>query len=207
MDLNEIKLIIDQVFSKDGYKVGNFNFACPTNLSVDISKSDDSLNIAFNGDLPTVKTKKLFIPFNVGVQGLSLSEETGTIKIKNFPDIKFSYQEKSEENFGSAKNKFDSDSFSMEIDKEFKDNERRRVAHTAFKYAREWLEVASQSTDCTVQNKKKLISQCEKFVHEKMTKSKDIEAKSAILTFVLIYFVLPAVINWVVKKMIEKYFN
>jgi len=207
MDLNQIKLIVDQVFSKDGYKVGNFNFACPTNLSVDINKSDDSLNITFNGDLPTVKTKKLFIPFNVGVQGLSLSEETGTIKIKNFPDIKFSYQEKSEENFGSAKNKFDSDSFSMEIDKEFKDNERRRVAHTAFKYAREWLEVASQSTDCTVQNKKKLISQCEKFVHEKMTKSKDIEAKSAILTFVLIYFVLPAVINWVVKKMIEKYFN
>ena len=40
-----------------------------------------------------------------------------------------------------------------------------------------------------------------------MIRSGDIEARSGILAFVLIYFVLPAVISWVVKKFLDNYFN
>jgi uncharacterized membrane protein len=48
---------------------------------------------------------------------------------------------------------------------------------------------------------------CEAFVKENILASRDVEAKSAVLTFILVYFVLPAVISWVVKKFLDNYFN
>ena len=62
MELSEVKQIIEQVFSSAGYEVNKFTFFCPTSLSISIEKTANNLSIAFNTGLPSVQTKKLFIP-------------------------------------------------------------------------------------------------------------------------------------------------
>ena len=59
----------------------------------------------------------------------------------------------------------------------------------------------------TKKNKKLLAENCQKFVHENIVNSKEIEAKSVILTFILVYLILPSVISWVVKKFLDSFFK
>jgi hypothetical protein len=211
MDFTQIKEILEGVFSDSGYKIANFTFTFPKELGISVKKVDESLHLDFKGNLPSVKTKKLFIPFSIYVEGVTISENGGSIKLKHFPDFNFTYSDgiTSEARFGSHyKSTFNNNLFIQDIDNEYKDNERRRIARVALKYARQWADLVNQNNiEYTSENKKKLTTDCKNFVKENMIRSGDIEAKSGILTFVLIYFVLPAVISWVVKKFLDNYFN
>ena len=89
MELSEVKQIVEQVFSDAGYEINNFTFFCPTSLSISLEKTANDLSIKFNTGLPSVQTKKLFIPITAQLQGISLGEDGGSIKLKYFPDIKF----------------------------------------------------------------------------------------------------------------------
>ena len=177
-----------------------------------MEKKNDQLSLSFNDNLPSVTVKKIFIPVNVKVEGIVLKENEGSIRLKYFPDLTFTYEDGikfSEPRFGSQA--FDMTDFKEEIKKEFPDSQRRRIAETALKYANEWVNIANESginfSQCNPNKKKKMYDDCNKFVHENMMKSKEIEAKSAVLSFILIYFVLPAVISWIVKKLLDRTFT
>ena len=207
MELSEVKQIVEQVFSDAGYEINNFTFFCPTSLSISLEKTANDLSIKFNTGLPSVQTKKLFIPITAQLQGISLGEDGGSIKLKYFPDIKFSYGQ-SEERFGSCSSNVDLDRIKSEINKEFPDTERNTIAKLALKYTQEWTSIASANGLCEdLKSRRQYRKDCEAFVKENILASRDVEAKSAVLTFILIYFVLPAVISWVVKKFLDNYFN
>ena len=207
MELSEVKQIVEQVFSDAGYEINNFTFFCPTSLSISLEKTANDLSIKFNTGLPSVQTKKLFIPITAQLQGISLGEDGCSIKLKYFPDIKFSYGQ-SEERFGSCSSNVDLDRIKSEINKEFPDTERNTIAKLALKYTQEWTSIASTNGLCKdLKSRRQYRKDCEAFVKENILASRDVEAKSAVLTFILIYFVLPAVISWVVKKFLDNYFN
>jgi len=213
MELSEIKNIIEQIFSKSGYEVNSFTFFCPTSSSISMKKTESSLDIYFKEGMPSVQTRKLFIPITAHLEGISLKEDGGTIKLKYFPDISFSYgQNDSKERFGSFNNNVDTKIIKSQINNEFPDSARNKIANLALKYAQEWTSIATDNGNdiFLCKNKrlrKKYMQDCEAFVKENILLSKDIEAKSAILTFILIYFVLPAVVSWVVKKFLDNFFK
>jgi hypothetical protein len=213
MELSELKNIIEQIFSKSGYEVNSFTFFCPTSSSISMKKTESSLDISFKEGMPSVKTKKFFITISAHLEGLSLGEDGGTIKLKYFPDINFSYgRNSSEERFGAFKNNIDIKKIKSQINQEFPDSARNKIANLALQYAQEWTNIASDNgNDLSFYKNKRLRKKhrqdCESFVKENIMLSKDVEAKSAILTFILIYFVLPAVVSWVVKKFLDNFFK
>lgn len=208
MDIYEVKKIIDDIFSEDGYKILGFSLSCPKNLSCRLTKTDKGLDLSFDGDLPTVNTRKFLIPLAAKIEGIYLGEDGGSLKIKYLPDVQFKYGDNHEENFGASPvDNLCLESISAQIDKKFEDVERRKIAKLALQYTHEWATIVSQNgmsiRYCDDKTKNKLKKDCENFVLENMRNSKDIEAKSAILTFILMYVVLPMVIKWV----IERFFN
>lgn len=207
MELTDIKNAIEKIFSKNGYEISGFSLSCPDEMAMSISKKEKGIDISFGGDLPYVRTKKFLIPISAKIQGVYLGEDGGSIKLKHFPDFSFSYDENNSANFGSHESISYVDLISSQIDREFKDEERRKIAKLALQYTNEWATIVSQNGasiyHCDDKNKGKLKRDCENFVLDNMRNSKEIEAKSVVLTFILMYVVLPMVIKWV----IEKFFN
>jgi hypothetical protein len=210
MDVSYIKKIVEEVFSKSGYKVDKFTLFCPSSLDVRINKIDDGISFDFTKVMPSVRTKKLFIPITAYVEGIFLGKLGGTIKLKYFPDFEFKYSGFEQNNFGSAHHVDLSDIKSC-IAREYPDKQRRKIANLALQYANEWATIVSHNgvdfSRYDKKNKKLLAENCQKFVHENIVNSKEIEAKSAILTFILVYLILPSVISWVVKKFLDSFFK
>ena len=210
MDVSYIKKIVEEVFSKSGYKVDKFTLFCPSILDVRINKIDDGISFDFTKVMPSVRTKKLLIPITAYVEGIFLGKLGGTIKLKYFPDFEFNYSGFEQNNFGSAHHVDLSDIKSC-IAREYPDKQRRKIANLALQYANEWATIVSHNgvdfSRYDKKNKKLLAENCQKFVHENIVNSKEIEAKSAILTFILVYLILPSVISWVVKKFLDSFFK
>lgn len=213
MDISKIKEAIESIFSSDGLQIAKFKFFCPPEISTGISKTDEGVSINFLDKLPYVKTRKLLIPITIEVEGLTLRENGGTVKLKYLPDFDFSYDfANDEKTFGAApQKKFDLTNIKDQIATQYPDQERQKIAKLALKYANEWSILASASgidiKDCGKNSRKKLTEDCKAFVRDNIIKSQEIEAKSAILTFIVLYFVLPAIISWVVKKFLDNFFN
>jgi hypothetical protein len=186
--------------------------SCPPSLSVDISKKDNGISVNFKDKLPSVQTKKLLIKISTGVEKIFFGAESGSIKLKYFPEFPFSYKDDSEEErFGNAKECLDFVEFKQEIAKQYPDNERKKIAELALKYANEWAIISSQNCSefksSIRKNRRRLSKECNKFVYENIINSKEIEAKSIALSFILLYFVLPAIVNWIVKRFLDKLAN
>jgi len=211
MDVSKIKDIVDQVFSDDGFKFLNFFLTCPPSVDIKLNKNEEGINIDFTKNMPYVKTKRMLIPLTVYVEGMFLGPESGSIKLKYFPDLHFDYNGFSDERFGSTEKTTNLESFNNQINKQYPDEERRKIAKIALQYTSEWATIVSQAgvnvKSLDKRDRKNLQKDCEKFVLENVRNSNEIEAKSAILSFILIYFVLPAVISWVVKKFLDNFFN
>ena len=213
MDLATIKKSIENLFSSDGLQISKFKIFCPPDVSTSIRKTDDGININFNDKLPFVKAKRMFIAITIEIEGLVLRENGGTIRLKYFPDFDFSYDLSGDDAvFGSAPSeKINLAPIKEAILKQYPDPERGKIAKLALQYANEWVNIARDNginiEEYGRVNRKKLNSDCESFVKDSIINSKEIEAKSAILTFVLMYFILPAIVSWVVKKFLDNFFK
>lgn len=208
MDLSTIKDIVNQAFSKSGYSISNFAISFSNNTSILITKKDDVVHINFLDNLPVVKTKKFFLPIKTEVQGICLGNDHGIIKLKNFPDMKFYYSEQNEQVFGSSGLVFDTEKLKSDIAKKYSDSKRKKIAELAVDYAMEWAILAnSHGVDfkqCDAYSQKKLYQDCYKFVYDNIINSKKIETRSSSIGLMLLYFFLPAMINWIVKKFIDQ---
>jgi len=214
MTVSEIKNVVNKVFSKEGFRFLNFSFVCPNNIDVTLKKDSNSLNIDFTQEMPYIKVKKMLIPMTIYVEGLFLREESGSIKLKYFPDIYFEYEALNEgqENFSSKPpidNNAELEQCYDEIAKKYPDEERRMIARLSLQYTKQWVEILkttrNDSKELSVVQKDSLKRDCENFVIENVKKSKKVKARSAILSFVLLYIIIPSVVNWVVKKFLERF--
>ena len=213
MNIQEIKETLKKIFSEDGFKFLNFSFKCPHNLDSTLKKTDDGISIEFTKEMPYVKVKKILIPVTIYVEGLLLGEKGGSVKLKYFPDIHFEYDGFTDEKkFGQQKaENFKIEAFYDEINQKYPDEERRKIARLSLQYAAEWAKILEETkgdvTNFPILEREKLRDNCEKFVLENVKKSKEIKARSAILSFLLFYIVIPSIVNWIIKKFLEHYFR
>lgn len=224
MDLDQIKKSIESLFSKDGLQVSKFKLFFPEETSIRLNKYSESIELKFGYNLPVIKTRKMMIPISLDIESVILNNNGGKIRIKNFPDINFKYDEWKEkidsaildENIYGSIDKNDIniyvDLVQKDIRKKYRDKERRRIADLALKYSHQWIKLVNDDVFDTdkylnTKNKKQLIKDCEIFVKKNIIESKEIEGRSKTLSIVLIYFILPAIINWVVKKFLDYMFD
>jgi len=208
-DIGKVKDILKSVFSDIGYKTSSLSFQCPSPLGVSIADNKDGVNIDFTDpkSLPIATVEKL-IKFNLSILGVSLGETGGVIKIKFFPDIKFDYN--GTVKFG-AMNNMAYEMISQEIESEYGDPERKKIAQRCLQYGSEWATIVSASqtepTTYSERDKRKLKKQCYNFIYENIKNDKEIECGFVILSVILLNFVLPVIIGWIVTKILNNWFN
>lgn len=206
--ISQIKQIVDFIFSKNGYDVKNLNISFPQPLDIKIIKdTSENIILSFTESLPKVTWKKI-IRLSAYVQGLTLGKNGGTLKLKYLPDINFSYDENSETLFGSYK---DFSDIEAQIDNEYKDEERNFLAKKCLHYAGEWATIASQGgmdfSSCDKYSKRQLKRDCKDFVMSNIKNDPEILCGSVVLTFLLIYVVLPVILKFILERMFKKLFN
>jgi hypothetical protein len=208
IDIEQIKKIVHDLFSKDGYKISNFGVSCPNDLGINVKKNDDSIDILFTKSLPTAFLEK-FIKFSVSLQGVSLGLTKGYIRLKNFPDIPINYGVKNQDIISSS-NYVNVDDIYADIDAEYQDEGRKKIAQKCLQYASEWTTiVCSNGVDLKESKpleRKKLKKQCCQFVKENIQNEKD-NYGFAIIGTIILFYLLPIIINWVVTKLLNKWWG
>ena len=188
--------------------IKNFNVQFPHPLDMKITKdSNNNISLDFTKSLPKVGWKKV-INFTAWVQGISLGQTEGVLKLKYFPDIKFSYDDPAPKLFGRT---YDFSDIENDIEQEYGDDERKKLAKKCLHYANEWTTIASNNGvnfgDCTEISRKQLKQNCRKFVTDNIKNDEEIVAGSVILTFLLLYVVLPVVLKFVLERLFKKLFS
>jgi hypothetical protein len=200
-NLKLLKDILDKVFASDGYTLDNFNIKIGQPLSTSFAIEEDKIALKFLQNFPKISWKK-FITISAWIQGIDLTSTGGTLKIKYFPDIKFSFGATKEENFASQP-MIDLSPIKEELKTRFPDEERQKLASLCLQYAEEWATIC-HSQGMTRQDFKnpKLKKDCYNFVKESI----DNETKhgSVILTIILLYVVLPVVLRWIIDRMFSQ---
>lgn len=204
INLKEIKDIIYQIFSDSGYSINNINVQFPQLLNIKITKNEDKISIDFVDHTPKLSWKR-FITLSAYIDGVTLGETGGTLKLKYLPDIDFSYEKTHKPMFGSG---YDFSGIESEITREYKDEARRKLAKECLQYGIEWATIASQSSsfrNSSLAEEKILKEQCKNFIRDNLKKEQ--KYGSAILTFFLIYILLPVVLKFIVERIFNKIFN
>lgn len=206
MDLKHIRDIIYQIFSDSGYMFNNMNIKFPQPLNVSITKKDDIISIDFVNDNPRISWQRI-IRLSAHINGVSLGKDGGTIKLRYLPDINFSYDKTSEQFFGSRT--YDFSSIEQEINAQYADEERRKLATRCLQYGIEWATIASRSNDAlsyaTPKEQKILKQQCKEFIKDNIINEK--RHGSAVLMFILLYVLLPVILKFIVEKIFRKIFE
>lgn len=202
LPLKKIKEILNKVFDAAGYAFKDINIKFPQPLQMTFGEeTNGNVSLIFNNNLPNISWKK-FITVSAYIQGIVLSEEGGTIKIKYFPDLKFSYTKDQEQLF--AGNLIDTLELEEEIKSQYPDEERRKIANLCLQYASEWVTICSSSgmTKEDFKSNKGLKKDCAKFVKECIKKEK--RHGSFVISFIVIYVLLPVILKWIIERIFNK---
>jgi hypothetical protein len=207
IQIQQIRDIIDSIFSDSGYNIKNLNIRFPHPLGIQIVRDKEDITLTFTDSMPKVTWKK-FISLSARIIGITLGEKGGVLKLKYLPDIKFSYDDSSAEPlFGSE---FNFNDIQDQICSEYDDEESRIVAKRCLHYAAEWATIASQGCDfasTTPTTRRKLKRDCKQFVMDNIKSDPEIQAGSVVLTFLFFYVILPVILKFVLEKLFKKLFN
>lgn len=207
MTPKEISDILNSVFS-NGYKTGGITVLSKSPLVANISNNKNFTTIKFEQNQPKIAIKRL-ITFYVYVEEIVLGTKSGSIKLRNFPDMNFNY-----ENGASVlsffKENFSSNNDIVEaIEKKYKSKKQQKIANRCLHYADEWATIVGSShnfADISECEKKNLKSECYKFVVENVKNDIEQEYGSVILTYLLVFIIIPAIARFIITKLLEKYF-
>jgi len=209
LNIQQIRDIVFQIFSEKGYQKNNVAIKFPEPLEINIEQINDDISIDFKKTLPYISWQK-FVRLSAYVNGFTLGKDSGVIKLKYLPDIKFLY-EQTEEFINIFKPNFGSIDFSdieNEINLSFKDKARKKLAMQCLHYGAEWARIANSNIDIKNANtseKQKLKKECSSFIKQNIEN----EAKygSVVLSFILIYVLLPVVLKFIVERIFRKLFE
>jgi hypothetical protein len=202
LPLKKIKEILNKIFDSTGYSFKDVNIKFPQPLQMTFGEDPSGdVSLIFNNSLPNISWKK-FITISAWIQGIVLSENGGTIKIKYFPDLQFSYTKDSEQLF-TAKT-FTLDDIKEEINEKYPDDERKKIADKCLQYADEWVTICYSSgvTSEDFKSNKRLKKDCYNFVKESIKEEK--KHGSFVISFIVIYVILPVVLKWIIEKIFAK---
>jgi hypothetical protein len=207
--IQHVKDIIDLIFSTSGYNIKNFNVSFPQPLDIKIIKDkNNDIVLNFTGSMPKVGWQKL-IRLTAWVQGITLGEKEGVLRLRYLPDIKFSYDGENKDVFGAF---YDNSDIAEEISQKFGDcEEKKKIADKCLQYSSEWAKIASQSgtvfADCSERSRRELKRECKDFVVDNLRNDPEIVAGSVVLTFLFFYVVLPVILKFVLERLFKKLFD
>ncbi|NDB57166.1 hypothetical protein EB001_01760 [bacterium] len=208
LPIQQIRDIVNLIFSESGYTVKNLNVSFPHPLDIKIIRDNkNNIILSFTESLPKVNWKK-FITLTAWVQGLTLGETEGVLRLKYLPDIKFGYDQKSEDLFCQT---YDFSDISEEISGEYQDPNSKKIADKCLHYASEWATIASHNgtnfAECNERSRRQLKKDCKNFVMDNIKNDPEIVAGSVILTFLFFYVVLPMILKFILERLFKKLFS
>lgn len=205
MNVNDIISIISDLFD-EGYGTGGVKLLIPRDrITMDMSKSESGYEILFSQCLPAVKVKK-FIEVSLSVEGITIRNDEIWFRIKNFPDVPMSYFTSSPDNYREV--------FTHDIEKAIeekygKSKAHKKIAQLCLQHAKEWATITSEAVCFSEMNqaeRKECRRLCHNFVVEQVKKDVEKEYGSAILTYLLIMIIIPAVARFIIERLLNKYF-
>jgi hypothetical protein len=203
--IKQIRDIIYQIFSENGYLFNNMNVKFPQPLNISITKNNEDISLDFMDNCPKVSLRKI-ITFTAYINGLALGPESGVLKLKYFPDIKFSYDKTQELLYG---NPYDFSSIEQEILLEYQDEARQKLATKCLQYGREWATIASRGNpdfaSSSPRQQKELKKQCKEFILENIREEE--RHGSVVLTFILLYVLLPVILKFILERLFNRMFS
>ncbi len=208
VDLKQIRDVIFQIFSSAGYSINSTNIQFPQPLDIKITKKDQEISLDFTNSVPKVSWKK-FITFSAHVNGISLNDTGGTIKLKYLPDISFTYDQTNKMLFDSYGSMNFSD-IEEDIDDEFTDPARKKLATKCLQYGREWATIASRNpnfSQSSASQQRVLKQECKNFIKDNIIAEEKENYGSAVLAFILIYVLLPVILKFIVERIFKNLFN
>lgn len=210
MSPKEISNILLQIFSNEGYKVKGFSIKSESPLVANIFSKGGQTSIKFGTNLPKAEIKKL-ITLYVYIEELIFREDSGTARLKNFPDINFGYDQSLlslffEQNFTQHHD------IQAAIDKKYScDSRKKKIADKCLQYASEWATIVGKSNgfaENTKSSRKYLRSQCFNFVVDNVRNdlNKEDNYGFGIATYLLVFIIIPAIARFIIVRLLEKYF-
>jgi len=205
MDITSIRDKISQLFTADGLSINEYTVKCASPTTIRLLGETGALWIKFDKATQPLLSVKKIITFSVYLEELYVGEDGGKIKLKNFPDINFTFDE-ADGAFGCTLLNLD-DELSSEIEKEFGDAESRRLAQKCLQYGQAWATMCRDGGTCfgelSPREARSMKKQCAAFIREQI---KD-ELSGSVLVFILMQFVLPYIIRWIAERIIDRLIN
>jgi hypothetical protein len=91
-ELKKVYDVLNSMSSKKGFKVDKFTITAKSPITARITTSDGQVSIDFLGNTPVVTVRKI-IKISISVLGITLMPNGGIIRLDNFPDMPFDYDE------------------------------------------------------------------------------------------------------------------
>lgn len=207
MSPKDISEILFSIFNDDGYKIQGFKIKSKSPLVANIYSNEVETSIKFGSNYPKAEITRL-ITLYAYIEEILFRKDGGVIRLKNFPDISFGYEQ-------SLISVLFSEKFSCSremqelIDKTYTDETKKKIAEKCLHYGTEWATIVSQSVDfsgASDRDRKTLRSQCINFVVENVRNDVEEEYGSVILTYLLVFIIIPAVARFIITRLLEKYF-
>jgi len=204
MDIQSIRDKISSLFTADGLSINEYTVKCASPTTIRLLGETEALWIKFDKATQPLLSIKKIITFSVHLEELYVGETGGKIKLKNFPDINFSFDE-AEGSFGC--HMFSEDEMLSEIESEFGDAESRRLAQKCLQYGRAWATMCMDGGTCfselSSREIKEMKKQCASFIREQVRA----DLHGSILVLILVQFVLPYIIRWIAERIIDRLIN
>ncbi len=198
---------ISKLFSGDGFTVNGYTVKAESPLVASLTNNDGLFELEFGNNNPKVEITR-FITFYAYIEQINFGEDGGLVKLRNFPDFKFSYTSNM---FNSCPMDFESDSIKEEIASQYSSKRDREIAKKCLQYAEEWATICHQSgvtfNNADYADRYILYNNCYDFVEENIKANVEERYGSVILTWIFVYVVLPMIIKWIVNKVLERLFN
>jgi hypothetical protein len=207
MSPKEISEVLFKIFSEEGYQVQSFKIKSKSPIVANVYSDDSETSIKFGTNYPKVEITRLITLYTY-IEGLIFRKDGGVVRLKNFPDISFGYEE-------SLLSILFSQNFSCHpelhvlIDETYTDATKKKIAEQCLHYGTEWATIVSQSrgfSNLNNNDRKNLRSQCINFVVDNVRNDIEKEYGSVILTYLLVFIVIPAIARFIITRLLEKYF-
>ena len=209
MTPKEVNEIFNKIFS-EGYNVKGITIESKSPVVANIFHHEGATRIEFGANNPKAVIKK-FITFYAYIEEIYLGPEKGSLKLRNFPDINFTYETGvSILSFLEAQFSENSDIKDL-IETKYSCSRDKKIAGSCLQYAEQWATIVSHSggfADARECDKKRLKSECYKFVVDNVRRdAKEQRFGFGIGMYILIFILIPTICKFIVYKLLEKYFD
>ena len=210
MSPKQINVALRNLFNGNGIDANGFKIKADSPLGIDVTYEDDTTVIKFSEKMPRVEIKKI-ITLRAYIEQVIFAEEGGSVKLKNFPDIHFKYDDSSLMDLINA-----NFCYSFEIERDIKekytDCKQKEIANQCLQYAQEWATICSSSgmdfQKVSGWERRELKRECFSFVKDNIAQEiNDRKKHGAVFTFMFLYVILPAIISWIVHRVLDRLFT